>query len=52
MDRSKKIPKIDLDDKSTTFRKDYQYEGTVLYNTLNGVYILTGAKTDTLYYYD
>jgi hypothetical protein len=49
---AKKIAEIDLDDKSTTFRKDYQYEGTLLYNTLNGVYILTGAKTDTLYYYD
>ena len=40
----------DLVDKSDTFKKDYQYEGTLLYNTLNGVYILTGKKTDTLYY--
>ena len=40
----------DIDDKSDTFKKDYQYEGTLLYNTLNGVYILTGEKTDTLYY--
>ena len=40
----------DLDDKSDTFKKDYQYEGTLLYNTLSGVYILTGEKTDTLYY--
>ena len=40
----------DLDDKSDTFKKDYQYEGTLLYNTLYGVYILTGEKTDTLYY--
>ena len=39
-----------LYDKSETFRKDYQYEGTILYNTLYGVYILTGQKTDTLYY--
>ena len=39
-----------LDDKSDTFKKDYQYEGTILYNTLHGVYILTGQKTDTLYY--
>ena len=30
---AKKIAEIDLDDKSTTFRKDYQYEGTLLYNT-------------------
>ena len=40
----------DLVDKSDTFKKDYQYEGTLLYNTLYGVYILTGKKTDTLYY--
>ena len=40
----------DLNDKSDTFKKDYQYEGTLLYNTLYGVYILTGEKTDTLYY--
>ncbi len=45
----KRIP--DLVDKSDTFKKDYQYEGTLLYNTLYGVYILTGEKTDTLYYY-
>ena len=49
---TKKIIEIDLDDKSTTFRKDYQYEGTLLYNTLEGVYILTGARTDTLYYFN
>ena len=47
------IKKItDLDDKSDTFKKDYQYEGTLLYNTLNGVYILTGEKADTLYYFN
>ena len=40
----------DLVDKSDTFKKDYQYEGTLLYNTLIGVYILTGEKTDTLYF--
>ena len=47
----KNILEINLDDKSYTFKKDYQYEGTILYNTLEGVYILTGDKTDTLYYY-
>ena len=41
---------IDFYDKSDTFKKDYQYEGTLLYNTLYGVYILTGKKTDILYY--
>ena len=48
----KNILEINLDDKSYTFKKDYQYEGTILYNTLEGLYILTGDKTDTLYYYD
>ena len=48
----KKIFDINLDDKSYSFKKDYQYEGTLLYNTLEGVYILTGDKTDTLYYFN
>ena len=48
----KNILEINLDDKSYTFKKDYQYEGTILYNTLEGVYILTGDKTDTLYYFN
>jgi len=42
----------ELKDVSNTFNKDYQYEGTILYNTLRGLYILTGNKTDTLYFYD
>jgi hypothetical protein len=37
---------------SNTFKKDYQYEGTILYNTLTGLYILTGQKTDILYFYN
>ena len=45
---TKKI--LEIEDKSDTFKKDYQYEGTLLYNTLSGVYILTGSKTDILYY--
>jgi len=48
----RKISDLKLDEKSTTFKKDYQYEGTILYNTLEGVYILTGEKTDTLYYFN
>ena len=48
----KRISDLKLDEKSTTFKKDYQYEGTILYNTLEGVYILTGEKTDTLYYFN
>ena len=42
----------ELKDVSNTFNKDYQYEGTILYNTLTGLYILTGDKTDTLYFYN
>ena len=42
----------ELNDVSNTFKKDYQYEGTILYNTLTGVYILTGEKTDVLYFYN
>ena len=46
----KKITEIK--DDSNTFKKDYQYEGTILYNTLKGLYILTGEKTDILYFYN
>ena len=42
----------DIKDMSNTFKKDYQYEGTILYNTLTGLYILTGQKTDILYFYN
>ena len=48
----KKILDLDLEGESNSFRTDYQYEGTILYNTLEGVFILTGENTDTLYYYD
>ena len=47
-----KILDLDLDGESDSFRTDYQYEGTILYNTLEGLFILTGENTDTLYYYD
>ena len=42
----------EYNDISNTFKKDYQYEGTLLYNTLTGVYILTGEKSDVLYFYN
>ena len=42
----------ELRDNSDTFKKDYRYEGTILYNTLKGLYILTGEKTDILYFYN
>ena len=51
-ENKKKIFELNLDQKSDTFLKDYQYEGTILYNTLEGLYILTGEKTDTLYFYN
>ena len=45
-----KILDLNTDGKADSFKKDYQYEGTLLCNTLEGVYILTGENTDTLYY--
>ena len=46
----KKISEIE--DISDTFNKDYQYDGTILYNTFDGLFILTGKKSDILYYYN
>jgi hypothetical protein len=43
---------LEIEDISDTFQKDYQYEGTILYNTLDGIFILTGKKSDILYYYN
>ena len=43
---------LEIEDISDTFQKDYQYEGTIIYNTLNGLFILTGKKLDILYYYN
>jgi hypothetical protein len=48
----RKIFDLNLDEKSSSFKTDYQYEGTLLYNTLRGVYILTGENTDTLYFFN
>ena len=53
--KDKKLSKrkvLEIEDISDTFQKDYQYEGTILYNTLDGVFILTGKKTDILYHYN
>ena len=47
-----KVSELKVDEKSLTFKKDYQYEGTIIYNTLNGIYILTGEKVDSLYYFN
>ena len=43
---------LEIEDISETFKKNYQYDGTILYNTLNGIFILTGKKTNILYYYN
>ena len=43
---------LEIEDISDTFQKDYQYDGTILYNTLSGLFILTGKKLDVLYYYN
>ena len=43
---------LEIEDISETFKKNYQYDGTILYNTLNGLFILTGKKTNILYYYN
>ena len=53
--KDKKLSKkkiLEIEDISDTFQKDYQYEGTILYNTLDGLFILTGKKSDILYYYN
>ena len=53
--RKKKFLRIkisDLEDLSDTFEKDYVYQNTILYNTLTGVFILTGKNSDILYYYN
>ena len=53
--KEKKLSKkniLEIEDISDTFKQDYQYDGTILYNTLNGLFLLTGKKSDTLYYYN
>ena len=53
--KDKKLTKkklLEIEDISDTFSKDYQYEGSILYNTLDGIFILTGKKSDILYHYN
>ena len=53
--KEKKLSKkniLEIEDISDTFKQDYQYEGSILYNTLNGLFLLTGKKSDVLYYYN
>ena len=42
----------ELKDLSNNFNKDFQYEGTIIYNTFYGVFLLTGTKTNILYFYN
>ena len=53
--RKKKFLRIklsDIEDLSESFEKEYIYQNTILYNTLTGVFILTGKNNDMLYYYN
>ena len=53
--KEKKLTKkniLEIEDISDTFKQDYQYEGSMLYNTLTGLFLLTGKKSDVLYYYN
>ena len=34
------------------YENEFSYEGSIILNTLNGIFILTGKKTDLLYYYN
>ena len=50
--RFNKIKISDIEDISDSFKSNYIYDNTVLFNTLTGLFILTGEKTNLLYYYD
>ena len=47
----KNIPLKDLNSDGS-FLDNYQYEGSIISNTLDGLYILTGKNIDILYFYD
>ena len=53
--RKKKFLRIkisDIEDLSDSFDMDYLFPNTILFNTLTGVFILTGKNNDMLYYYN
>ena len=50
--RFNKIKITDMEDISDTFQLNYMYDNTLICNTLTGLFILTGEKTNLLYYYD
>ena len=48
----KQIKINDIEDLSDSFQDNYIYINTIIYNVLNGFLILTGKKTNILYYYN
>ena len=42
----------EIEDISDTFKTNYEYENSIFYNTLNGIFILTGKNTNILYFYN
>ena len=48
----KQIKILDIEDLSETFKDNYIYEKSIIYNVLNGFLILTGKNTNILYYYN
>ena len=43
---------LELEDLSDSFKNNYIYETSIFYNTLNGFFILTGKRSNILYYYN
>ena len=50
--RFNKLKISEIEDISDSFKTTYIYDNTLLYNTLTGIFILTGENTNTLFYYD
>ena len=51
--KTTKFSKITLNDNPyIKIYDNYSYEGSLILNTLNGIFILTGKNTDLLYYYN
>ena len=48
----KQIKLLEIEDLSDTFKNNYLFKNTTIYNVLNGCLILTGEKMNTLYYYN
>ena len=48
----KQIKILEVEDLSDTFKNNYIFKNTIIYNVLNGCLILTGEKMNILYYYN